>query len=107
MSSVDKSAVLNYLVDSMRTLHAEDQELQRVLRRVQTSRAVGPEEFEALCDAQRMALRIPANALLMLVGLLDDAPDANRAQLPPPTCAGRGFGLRARLRKFMRGLDGL
>ena len=66
---VDRAAVLNYLTDSMRVLHAEDQRLKQVMARVRSTRTIGPDEFEALCDAQSTSLRIPANALLMHDGL--------------------------------------
>lgn len=98
---VDRAAVLNYLTDSMRVLHAEDQRLKQVMARVRSTRTIGPDEFEALCDAQSTSLRIPANALLMLVGLLDANP-------PPPAPAPRvRGGLRRFARKLVRGLDGL
>lgn len=104
MAGVDKSAVLNYLTDSMRVLHAEDQALQLALRRVQSTRTVGPDEFEAMCDAQRASLRIPANALLMLMAYLDDAPPPPQPEHPSaPPFVGRGArGVRGALRKLLR-----
>lgn len=69
---VDRAAVLNYLTDSMRVLHAEDQRLRLVLEGVKSRRVVGPADFEALVDAQQTALRIPANMLLMLAALIED-----------------------------------
>lgn len=107
MSGVDRGAAINYLVDSMRVLHAEDQALKRTMARVRETRTIGPDEFEALGSAQSTALRIPANALLMLVGLLDDTGAHTGAQLPPPTCDGRWARRLARLGKFLDALDGL
>jgi len=81
MAGVDTNALINSLTEGMRTLHAHDQKLQAILRRVQTTRKVGPDEFEAILSAQQASLRIPANALLMLAGWLE----AWELRGPPPT----------------------
>ena len=72
MSTVSRGAFLNYLTNSAQTLHAEDQRLRRVLEGVKARRVVAPADFEALIDAQQVALRIPANMLLMLSALIED-----------------------------------
>lgn len=72
MAQPDKAALVNYLTLAMQTLHAEDQRLRSVLLDVQRNRVVGPVEFEALIDAQQTALRIPASALLMLAGYVEE-----------------------------------
>jgi len=72
MSVVSRAAFVNYLTSSVQVLHAEDQRLRCVLNDVKRTREVGPVEFEALIDAQQVALRIPANVLLMLSALIED-----------------------------------
>lgn len=77
MAGSDLKAVLNYITDGMRELHAEDQRMARVLTRVRSSRKVETEDFEALVDAQRVSLRVPANALLMLAGMIEQSAAAS------------------------------
>jgi len=85
MAGVDTSALINSLTEGMSILHAHDQRLRGILQRVQTTRQVGPTEFEAMLDAQRAALRVPANALLMLAGWLESLPSVSVPREPPPS----------------------
>lgn len=86
MAQPDKAALVNYMTTAMQTLHAEDQRLRMVLLEVQRSRVVGAAEFEALVDAQQTALRIPANALLMLASYVE----TNGGELAGLGAAGSG-----------------
>lgn len=106
MSTVSRDAFLNYLTNSAQTLHAEDQRLRLVLESVKARRAVEPADFEALVDAQQVALRIPANMLLMLASMLEadslGAPGrAGGARPHPPPVA-----LRKRFKLVLLALAG-
>lgn len=88
MAGVDTHALINSLTEGMAILHSHDQKLQLILRRVQKTRQVGPDEFEAILDAQRASLRVPANALLMLSGWLEEVAGLDgEPPRPPPVSA--------------------
>lgn len=87
---MDRAALINYLTHSIQTLHAEDQRLEVVLRRVQKAGAFTPGDFEAVIDAQRTSLRIPANSLLMLIGAMEADRDDQTGHESHESRAGQG-----------------
>lgn len=95
MAQPDRAALINYLTRSVQSLHVEDQRLKLMLLRIKQSQQIGVDDFEAMIDAQQAALRIPANALLMLAGLLESNPDVAVGGPPPapaPSTAPSGSG---------------
>lgn len=102
MAGSDLNAVLNYITDGMRELHAEDQRLARVLARIQSSHKIETEDFEALIDAQRVSLRVPANALLMLAGMIEQSAAAGGTEAGGTTRRPVGRPLLRSLRNMLR-----
>lgn len=86
MAGVDVNALINSLTEGMTVLHTHDQKLQLLLRRIQATRTVSHEDFESLLEAQRAGLRVPANALLMFAGFIEQMTrEAEWAQPTPPS----------------------
>lgn len=72
MSGVGRNELISYLTHAAQQLHAEEETLKLAAERVLTTRKVTPSEIQQLIDAQRAALRIPANVCLMLASHVED-----------------------------------
>lgn len=66
MAGVGRNELISYLTHAAQQLHAEEETLRVTAERVLTTRKVAPSDIQQLIDAQRVALRIPANVCLML-----------------------------------------
>lgn len=95
---MDQLSLINYLTAATQELHAEDQRVAKTLRELEQTGKVTPELFAQLLSAQRVSLRIPANALLMFAAMLEPEEEKTATRDKPSR--------RQRLLRALRALKG-
>lgn len=72
VAGVGRNELISYLTHAAQQLHAEEETLRVAAERVLLTRKVTSSDIQQLIDAQRVALRIPANVCLMLASHVEN-----------------------------------